>query len=314
MPTTTAITADSFPTPALAVRSSDPARRAKVAAFAEVQAQAAEQLRVLLDQDLRDMAHPLVRIERLRVAYAQAHAWRYSLALGGPDARGSGTVLEARRVLLSLERGGDNMDRLGYVGRHREGAQWDPERQQYVGGTPTPAHDVLAHYGRLALARFDREGVTGDVLRTVVRAPSGAEIRGNKLIRGRTAARITQVLADRLAARGHDVSRMETGGDPIYAVTGSTTSRGLCWTTGMAVLGAAEPGDAAAWRTAAYLLYQGIGYKRGTDAILRVFLVAAGAVLLGEAPVLPHDLDLRCMVLGQEQATEMDGDTALLRG
>jgi hypothetical protein len=34
-----------------------------------------------------------------------------------------------------------------------------------------------------------------------------------------------------------------------------------------------------------------------------VFLAAAGTVLLGQAPVLPHDLDLQCMVLDQATAT-----------
>lgn len=130
-------------------------------------------------------------------------------------------------------------------------------------------------------------------------------IEGNRLVRGRVAARIAETLANRRAARGRDVSRIETGGHPIYAVTGPTRSRTLCWSAGMTALGAAEEGDINAWSTAAYLLYQRVRHKRGSDATLRVFLVAAGAVLLHEAPALPHDLDLdlQCMVLDQATAT-----------
>jgi hypothetical protein len=46
--------------------------------------------------------------------------------------------------------------------------------------------------------------------------------------------------------------------------------------------------------------------------VTRVFLVAVGALLFGRAPILLQDVDLRCMVLGQRAATEMDGDTALI--
>lgn len=33
--------------------------------------------------------------------------------------------------------------------------------------------------------------------------------------------------------------------------------------------------------------------KRGADATIRTFLVAAGALLLSGPPVLPHNIDLR---------------------
>ncbi|MBW4722407.1 hypothetical protein [Saccharothrix obliqua] len=295
------ITATCFPTPHLALRTTSPQRRRLVAEFAQHQATEAERLRVRLANDLRDTTSPQARAMLLWTAYAEAHAWRYSLALNTPDSRG--TLLEAQRVLLSLDKAGSNADRLGYVGRHRDGADWDDQLRQYVGGTPTPAHDVLLHYGQLAHARFAAEHVHRDVLRNPVQLPDGHTITGNALVRGRVATRIAEHLAARRAARGHDVSRMETGGQPIYAVSAPTWSRDLCWGAGMGLLGAAEPEDTTAWWNAAYLLYQGIRHKRGSDATLRVFLVAAGAVLLDQPPVLPHDLDLRCMVLDQETVT-----------
>ncbi|MFE2755656.1 hypothetical protein ACFXGA_27015 [Actinosynnema sp. NPDC059335] len=298
---TPVITKTSFPTPHLALRSTSADRIRLVSAFAVRQAAEAEHLRKRLERDLRDLPFPLVRTELLRTAHAETWAWRYSLALTKPDSRGTG--LEAGRVLLSLEQGGPNADRLGYVGRHRHGATWNEHHRLYEGGTSTPAHDILLHHGRLAERRFAEQKVAGDVLRNRVHLPDGRLIEGNRLVRGRVAARIAETLAARRAARGRDVSRMETGGQPIYAVTGPTRSRATCWSAGMTVLGTAEEGDIDAWATAAYLLYQGIRHKRGSDATLRVFLVAAGAVLLDEAPVLPHDLDLQCMVLDQATAT-----------
>lgn len=237
------ITEANFPTPHLALRSNSKDRRRLVAKFAEHQAaeaehQAAEaeRLRRRLDRDLRDIPFPLVRAELLRTAHAEAHAWRYSLALGSTDSRDAGTLIEAGRVLLSIEQGGPNADRLGYVGRHREGAQWDEQQRLYVGGELTLAHEILLHHGQLARQRFTDEGVRGDVLRNRVHLSDGQVIEGNRLVRGRVAARITSVLSARRQARGHDVCRMETGGEPLYAVSGSTPSRAMCWAAGMSLL------------------------------------------------------------------------------
>lgn len=46
-------------------------------------------------------------------------------------------------------------------------------------------------------------------------------------------------------------------------------------------------------------------------AIPAARVVAAGAALLGVAPVLEQDCDLRCMVLGQRDATTMPADAML---
>lgn len=64
-----------------------------------------------------------------------------------------------------------------------------------------------------------------------------------------------------------------------------------------------EPGQASfdTWANIAYLLYQGPQKKRGSDAVLRSFLVASGTHLLGQPPILPQDIDLRAYAVGQDK-------------
>lgn len=109
---------------------------------------------------------------------------------------------------------------------------------------------------------------------------------------------------------------MEVGGDPLYVVTATPDDADVLFNVALAILAGAP--DLAplsrlrAWQDARYLLYQAPRMKKGSDAVTRVFLVAVAALLFGRAPILVQDVDLRCMVLGQRSATEMDGDTALI--
>lgn len=56
-----------------------------------------------------------------------------------------------------------------------------------------------------------------------------------------------------------------------------------------------------AWLRAAYLLYQAPRRKRGSDATIRTFLIAAGTHLLAYPPLILHDIDLRGYVRPAEQ-------------
>jgi hypothetical protein len=309
------ITPDSFPTPALALRSTDPVELDRVAYFARHQANAAEALRrQLLAADWAGL--PLDRrVVMLRAGFATLVQWRYGLARQAPGRIGVGIPLDAERFQLSMREAGPNFDRLGYTGRLRAGARWDADSKTYQGGQDTPASRIILAYGRAALDRFEAEAPGGEVVQNVVVLPGGMRVNGNRLVRGESAARIAAYLVRRIAMRGHDASRVEVGGDPVYAVTATADDADVLHAEALRLL--AETCELryeqriTAWQTARYLLYQAPRTKKGSDAVTRAFLVAVGSVLLRQVPTIEHDADLRCMVLGQPAATTMPADAAL---
>lgn len=312
------ITADSFPTPNLALR--HPAPPDRVRDFAHQQAAAAEQARADLATGMAGAEQRFDRLRELRAVHADLVQWRYDLARTAPGRLGDGLPMDAERFRMSLrdEDGGANFDRLGYVGRLRHQAVWDESTLTYQGGDSTPAHETLLTYGQAALDRFAVEAPGGDELVNVVRLPGrrGQVIRGNRLVRGAAGRAVAADLVSRVAARGVDASRMEIGGDPVYVVTADPEHADVMFDVALSVLADAVLLDHAerlrVWQDARYLLYQAPRTKKGSDAVTRVFLVAVGAVLLGVAPVLDHDVDLRCMVLGQDAATRLPADESLL--
>jgi len=243
---------------------------------------------------------------------ARAHAdlvrWRYRLALRINTRVGVGIAYDADRFATPMRGGEENYDRIGYVGRFRAGATWDPATRTFRGGRETPAFRIMLAYGRHAEERFAREGGAGEILRNTVVLPGGSRLTGNRLVRGAAAARLAEELRARIARRGVDASQVETGGDPMYVVTAPVQARERMFAAALGVLAAAAPGDVAAWQTARYLLYQAPRTKKGSDAVTRTFLVATGTVLFGRPPTLDHDVDLRCLVLGQELATTAPSD------
>lgn len=311
------ITNASFPTPDLALRTNDPEAQGRVRDFAYQQADAAEQLRRrLADADLP--ARPLhERIPFLRQAEDDLIEWRYQLALAAPGRLGVGVAADPERLRMTHHDGGRNYDRLGYTGRMRDGATWDPDTNTYRGGEETPASRIIDRYGRLALERLDAEAPDKDVLDNPVRVTGTRKFTGNQLVRGAAAERIAGELVARVAARGRDTSTMEIGGDPIYAVTADVHTADIFH--GVAIIDLAEAFTADVrqverlekYQQARYLLFQSPRTKKGSDAVTRVFLVAVGAALFGLPPVMEQDVDLRCMVLGQAAATDMPNDDVL---
>jgi len=283
------ITAASFPTPDLAIRSCNPVELERVHAFAAEQAAAAETARRRLEFGMD--------VPALRAVHADLIRWRYELALRSPGRIGQGIPLDASRFVTPLADGGPNYDRLGYTGRLRHRASWDPATRTFLGGVETPAHRIMLHYGQAVHERFAREGNAGDVLLNPVVLPDGRVITGNRLVRGAAAARIGDELVARLARRGRDTSQVEIGGNPCYAVTADDPARELMFTSALELL--ADKGD---WAAAQYLLFQSPRMKKGSDAVTRVFLAAVGAVLSGHPPTLVQDIDLRCAVLGQQES------------
>lgn len=308
------ITAASFPTPDLAVRSYDSDELDRVCAFANKQARVAERLRVRLATDLPKL--PLgQRVGLLRAVYQEATMWRYELALAAPRL-GLGIPQDPDRFLMTAREGGRNYDRIGAIGRLRAGATWDPETRTYRGGVETPASRIMAHYGQAALDRIDTESPDSDVLLNVVRLP-GRLIAGNQLVRGAAAHKLAGELRQRLVASGRDVGQFDAGADPLYVVSAEPDDADLLFGIALITLAGAvgDPEFAErlrAWRLGRYLMYQAAPRtKKGSDSVSRVVLVAVGTVLFGRPPVMEQDCDLRCMVLDQVDATTMPADAGL---
>lgn len=307
------ITRSAFPTPALAIRTTDPVELARVCAFADHQASAA---RGIAAEALGVVANARTRcdIQRAIIAALSAAAdWRYQLAKTTRERRrGRGLELTAARFRTPITDTTTNYDRLGYVGRARLGSVWDPATRTYVGGAATPASEILALFGQYATERFAREAPAQDVLRNLVRLDDGTTVPGNALLRGVAAQRAAAELVARIAARGADASQIETGGDPIYTATGLDRDRARLRQAAIDALAdafeAAAEGDTASatrrWVEAAYALYQAPTYKKGSDAVTRVVLVALGTLALSRVPRLPQDIDLRAYVLGQRAFCE----------
>ncbi|MFC9250643.1 hypothetical protein [Amycolatopsis thailandensis] len=313
---TICISSASFPTPALAFRGGGPAETCRVEAFAALQSRAADGSRRFLLSRLSAAESSRDRVEVLRRCHRALSEWRYNVACEAPGRLGVGLPLDAERFRTSLRAGGPNFDRVGDLGRLRAGAAWDERSRTFRGGAPTPASEILRAYGQAALERFAEERA-GDVLVNQVVVPSGRLLPGNRLVRGMAAQRVAAELAERIAARGGDPNRMEVGGDPVYVVTADPDNADRLFAMALRLLADAVDLDEDArlqkWQQARYLLYQAPQMKKGSDAVTRVFLVAVGAVLLGAAPVLEQDVDLRCMVLGQHAATTMPADLPATR-
>ncbi|MFI2608462.1 hypothetical protein [Kitasatospora sp. NPDC018619] len=303
------ITPGDFPTSPLALRSADPARQAPARAFAAEQAKAATEAAGLLARRWEGAQSPADRVAALAAVHAHLVEWRYRLAvaMGPPPAADAAAHFDPERFRTPIREGDTNYDRLGEVGRLREGARWDRAARAYTGGRATPAWEAMVRYGRLAERRFAAEGVRGDTLRNRVLLPDGRLVDGNRLLRGEAARRVDDELAARYAARGLDTSRMERGGRAVYTATPAPRDGAVLYAAALDLLARPRP-TAADHLLARYLLFQAPRTKKGSDAVTRTFVVAVGAVTLpGGAPALPADIDLRCYVLGRRHLPSAAG-------
>ncbi|MFJ1839888.1 hypothetical protein ACIOJ9_39265 [Streptomyces sp. NPDC088175] len=298
---TASITPGHFPTSPLAFRSADAGQQARVRAFAGEQAAAATAARDRLADLWAAATTRADRATALRTVHTDLVAWRYELAAASAGRLGQGIAHNAERFRTPIA-ANTNYDRLGDVGRLRDGAEWNPGTRTYTGGRATPAYEAMVRYGQAAEHRFALDCVSGDVLQNWVTLPDGRRIPGNRIVRGEAATVIAEELTARVAARGVDVSRMETGGTPIYTATPAPQDSEALFAAALEIL--ADPDlTPETYLTARYCLFQAPQTKKGSDAVGRTFAVAVGALALGDtAPALPADIDLRCYVLGQAAA------------
>jgi hypothetical protein len=292
------ITPDHFPTPDLALRGGSDFD--KVRAFADLQAEGATALLALLRVITPSNAGSQERLTAVRTAYRAAVDWRAALAQEGAIQSGNGTAgADASRFLTPITDATPNLDRIGVIARYREGATWDG--RTFVGGVDTPASVTTERYGCAALARFQAEAPGEDVLVNQVTLPNGLRLAGNSLLRGSAAREAGRGMVTRMAARGVDTSRMDVGGELMYTRTASQASREECRDAAFHLMAGNEVATST-FNQASYLLYQGPEFKKGSDAVHRLLLVASSAWRLGRALVVRRDLDLACMVLGQVTA------------
>jgi hypothetical protein len=299
----TQITAADFPVSPLALRTADPVKQAAAAQFSHRMAVAATRIAEQLGTALAEATDQAGRAEALRQAHGATVAWRAGLAAEAGGRVGAGIAFDPNRFLTPITAGNNNFDRIGYCGRLRDGSAFDAATATWTGGQSTPAFEAMARFGTAAEHRFVAWAPGAEELQNTVELPDGRVLPGNRLVRGRAAEDVAQQLAARVAARGLDASQMETGGGPIYTVTPDPEDSAALFDAAIELLADPEV-DEELFALARYCLFQGPQFKKGSDAVTRVFTVAAGFVLLGDAaPRLAAEADLRAYVLGQAAAT-----------
>ncbi|MDK0521302.1 hypothetical protein [Streptomyces sp. ML-6] len=290
-----AITAACFPAPALLLRTNDPVAQRTVRAFAGQQAEAARFLARSLAAALRSAPDMRARVAVFIAAFEATENWRYRAAASSPHSTGRYSPIWADRFRTPITDDNPNLFRIGDHTRFRDGATWDPATRTYQGGTDTPASRTMRRFEALAAARFPPSPRV-DVVCNSVSLPDGCSADGTRLLRGAAAHQAAAEMTARISVRGGDTSRITTSGHLIYTASAPEAERHAVFHHAMTLLARdhTTPADVlTAWLQAAYLLYQAPRRKRGADATIRTFLVAAGTLLLSRPPVLPHDIDLR---------------------
>lgn len=297
------ITTESFPTPGLLLRTTDPGAQRTVREFARAQAEKATSLHRTLTACLDTAQGTRARVAALTAAFDDAERWRYELAVDSPHGTGPYGSVHTERFRTWITDDNTNYFRIGDHERLRDGAVWDPVARVYVGGIETPASGTMRRIGEMAAARFaDTPGV--EVIHNSFSLHNGVTVRGTRLLTGAPACHAATELAARIAARGGDVSRIRTDGDLLYTASAREEERARIFASALHLLAEeyATPSDAlTAWMRAAYFLYQAPRKKRGSDACIRAFLVATGTAMLGQPPSVLHDIDLQAYVQQPDQ-------------
>lgn len=289
------ITADCFPTPALIQRSNDPIAQHNLRMFAHKQADAARRLHLMLTGGLRHTRSKDARVVVFASAFDAAEEWRYRVAADAPPPTGRYSAVHVERFRTPITDVNPNLFRIGEPERFTDGAVWNPITRTYASGTETPASRTIRRFAALATARFADTPPKVHVVCNRVTLADGRVVGGTRLLRGEDARCAATEMVSRIAARGGDTSRIITEGDLIYVASATRADRTAVFHSAMTLLAQPHGTPAAAvtaWSNAAYLLYQAPRRKRGGDATVRTFLIAAGTALLGYPPVLLHDIDL----------------------
>lgn len=277
--TAVTITAASFPTPHVVKTINNPAQWDQIGGFAELQADEANEALALLDSQLATASTAEERIAAFENAYRHVADWRYQLAAEGvwtrtPDPEEVRTPIGDQSATYPL---------FPEVGGREEGS---------------PSYRMVSEMQQVALSRFSGSEKR---LQNRVELPDGQVIDGNVLVR-----------SDAIPGTTHP---------PVVAVTASEADREMLRRAAFELLAGLEarraetgrldpedPVDRQAFADAAYFLFQGPEFRRGTDASLRTFLVAAYARIFQQAAVLPQGIDLDAMVRGQHGFHEVMRD------
>ncbi|MGW6280721.1 hypothetical protein [Kribbella sp. NPDC055071] len=234
----------------------------------------------VLDERLAGASSRGERVAAFEAAYRHVAEWRYEVAAEGKWTR-PGARAEDVRTPLGLG--------MGY---RVTPDNWLPDRD-------SPAFKVLKRLEKVALERLD--GSRGLQNRVTLR--TGRRINGN------TIQYIPHRSEDSSAPRGEDDSAAR---GEVRTITAEPDDRDMLRRASfeaLAELEEARAGDGTdptdpeqrqAFVDAAYFMIQGPEFKRGSDAIMRTFIVAAHTRVFGVAPVLPQAIDLDGMVRGQE--------------
>ncbi|WP_134122247.1 hypothetical protein [Kribbella kalugense] len=215
----------------------------------------------VLDERLAGAGSRGERVAAFEAAYRHVAEWRYQVALEGKWTRPGASAEDVRAPLG-----------MGMVYRVTP--------DNVLSDQDSPAFKMLKSLEKVALERLD--GSHG--LQNRVRLHSGRRVNGNTV-------------------------RYIPGPREVRTVTAEPDDREVLRRASFEVLaeleeakaaGGTDPEQRQAFVDAAYFLVQGPEFKRGSDAIMRTFLVAAHTRVFDAAPVLPQAIDLDGMVRGQE--------------
>jgi hypothetical protein len=261
------ITARSFPTPDLLKTTNNPALWDQLGGFAQVQAAEANAALELLDERLAKAGSSEERAAAFEAAYQHVTEWRYQVAVQGQWTRPNSEV-EAFRTPIPA---GEWMDyKLTPAVAGREPG--------------SPAFVLLTELEQVAKDRL-KNSLN---LHNPVNLPDGRTVRGNLLDQ-----EFYPGLVITGTARFEDREQLRRASFEILADL----------ETQRADTGELDPRDSELrqkFTDAAYCLIQGPEMMRGSDSIMRTFLVTAHTRVFDAAPVLPQAIDLDGMVRGQE--------------
>ena len=263
------ITAASFPTPDIVKTTNNPAAWDQLGAFAAVQAAEANEALALLDERLAVCTTHAERADAFESAYRHVAEWRHKVAAEGQWTRPNSDA-EDMRAPITVGR----LYRLTpTVGLREPGS---------------PAFKMLTELEQTALRRLDG----AESGRNVVRLRDGREVKGNALVFEKAHGFLPDEVKT-LTAENQDREVLRRASFETLADLETLREE----------RGGLDPHDPElrqAFSDASYFLIQGPEFKRGTDAIMRTFLVAAHTRVFDAAPVLPQGIDLDGMVRGQE--------------
>lgn len=259
------ITAWSFPTPDVVKLTGDSADWDELGGFAQVQADEANEVLAVLDERLAAAATVEDRVTAFEDAFRMVATWRSQLAVDGTWTRPGSRAEDFGKPIA-------------------EGRWCEISPHFRTRDKESPAYQRFAALEEIALQRL----AGGRVLQNVVDLRDGRTIDGNllKSVHG------TNEVVTETATLEHREELRRASFEALARLEAKRAEAGR--------LDAHDPESRQAFTDAAYFLIQAPQVQRGSDAVMRTFLVAAYTRLFDEALRLPEAVDLDGMVRGQD--------------